>query len=261
MYFAGIDIGSMTAETVIINDKKEVLSHSIVKSGSNHKESIDRSFLLSIEKAGISKGDIKHVVSTGYGRINVPFANKQVTEIACHGKGAYYFFPNTKTVIDIGGQDSKVIKLNKKGKVIDFCMNDKCAAGTGRFLEVMANALEIDIDMLGEYSLKSKKAVVISSMCGIFAESEVISKIAKGENKEDIVRGIHNSIAHRISGMINRLSLEDQVTMTGGGAKNIGVIQAVKEELKTEVNVPEDPQIIGAVGASLIALEEYYAES
>nr|WP_297936011.1 acyl-CoA dehydratase activase [uncultured Lachnoclostridium sp.] len=261
MYFAGIDIGSMTAETVIINDKKEICASFIVKSGASHKEALEKSFEQALNMAQITREDIKYIVSTGYGRINVDFADKQVTEIACHGKGSHFLFPNTRTVIDIGGQDSKIIKLNKKGKVIDFLMNDKCAAGTGRFLEVMANALEINVEELGEYSMKSQKPAKISCMCGIFAESEVVSKIASGETKEDIVRGLHNSIASRILGMVNRVKKEEEVTMTGGGAKNIGVVHAMQEQLKCQINVPEDPQIVGALGAALFSLEEYYANN
>lgn len=259
MYYVGIDIGSMTAETVIINDEKEICASCIVKSGASHKDALEKSFSKALELANIKKEDVVYIVSTGYGRINVEFADKQVTEIACHGKGAHFLFPNTRTVIDIGGQDSKVIKLNKKGKVIDFLMNDKCAAGTGRFLEVMANALGLKVEELGEYSSKSKKPAKISCMCGIFAESEVVSKIANGEKKEDIVRGLHNSIASRILGMVNRVKKEDEVTMTGGGAKNSGVVKAMEEQLGLKINVPEEPQIIGALGAALVSWEEYYA--
>ncbi|HEX9058937.1 MAG TPA: acyl-CoA dehydratase activase [Clostridia bacterium] len=260
MFFAGIDIGSMTAETVIIDENKKIIGCSIVKSGTSHKDAIEKSFSISMEQAGITMNDINYIVSTGYGRINVPFANKQVTEIACHGKGAHMFFPNTRTVIDIGGQDSKVIKVNGKGKVVDFLMNDKCAAGTGRFLEVMANALEIGVEKMGELSLCSCNAVEISSMCGIFAESEVISKIAQGSDKADIIKGLHKSVAQRIIGMINKVKLTEGVTMTGGGAKNIGVIRVLEEELGIKINVPDEPQIVGAAGAAIIAAEEFYEE-
>ena len=259
MYYAGIDIGSMTAETVIIDDDQKICASCIVKSGASHKEALESSFSKALELAGITREDIKYIVSTGYGRVNVEFADKQVTEIACHGKGANFLFPETRTVIDIGGQDSKIIKLNKKGKVVDFLMNDKCAAGTGRFLEVMANALGIKVEELGEYSSRSEKPAKISCMCGIFAESEVVSKIAKGEKKEDIVRGLHSSIASRILGMVNRVKKEDQVTMTGGGAKNAGVVKAMEEQLQCSINVPTDPQIVGALGAALVSREEYYA--
>lgn len=260
MYYAGIDIGSLTAETVVINDKKEILASSIYPSGTNHKEAIEISFSKTLEKAGIKKEDIKFIVSTGYGRVNVPFADKQVTEIACHGKGAHYFFPETRTIIDIGGQDNKVIKLNKKGKVIDFVMNDKCAAGTGRFLEVMAQALDVKVNELSQLSAKSKKKVKITSTCGIFAESEVVSKIAQGEKKEDIISGIHRSISDRLAGMVNRMGLTLDVTMTGGGAKNNGVVIAIEEKFDIKINIPFEPQIIGALGAALIGMEMSHEE-
>lgn len=255
MYYAGIDIGSLSAETVVINQNREVLGWSIIPSGADHKTAIDTSFSTTLEKTGIHKDDVRYIVSTGYGRINVPFAHKQVTEIACHGKGAYFLFPQTKTVIDIGGQDNKVIKIGKNGKVIDFLMNDKCAAGTGRFLEVMAHALNVDIKDMGEMSLKSQKCINISSTCGIFAESEVVSLIAQGNNKSDIIRGLHNSIADRIQGMINRVGLSGEVTMTGGGAKNTGVVNGIEEKLGMKINIPNEPQIVGALGAALIAME------
>ncbi len=255
MFFAGIDIGSLTAKTVIINNKKEIIGFSIIPSGANHKDSIIQSFNLALNNADIPKEKISYIISTGYGRINVEFANKQVTEIACHGRGAFHFFPKTQTIIDIGGQDTKVIKISENGKVIDFIMNDKCAAGTGKFLEVMANTLQVKIDDLESLSMKSSKNIKISSICGIFAESEVISKIAQGESKEDIIKGLHNSISERISSMVNRVKLSEQVTITGGGAKNKGVINAIEEKLNIKINVPSTPQIIGALGASIIAME------
>lgn len=260
MYFAGIDIGSQTAETVVVNDKREIIATGIYPSGTNHEEAIKKSFSKTIEKAGIKRDEIDFIVSTGYGRLNVPFADKQVTEIACHGKGAHYFFPETRTIIDIGGQDNKVIKLNKKGKVIDFVMNDKCAAGTGRFLEVMAHALEVEVKELSGLSALSEKRIDITSTCGIFAESEVVSKIAQGEKKEDIINGIHRSISDRLAGMVNRMGLTSEVTMTGGGAKNNGVVKAIEEKLESSINIPEEPQIIGALGAALIGMEMSHEE-
>lgn len=260
MYFLGIDIGSMTAKTVIINNKKEIVGSNILKSGIQHNKALEISLEKSLNMAGIKSEELLKIVSTGYGRENVPMANRQVTEIACHAKGGHFLFPGTRTIIDIGGQDSKVIKVNKNGKVIDFIMNDKCAAGTGRFLEVMANALGVEVKRLGEIHMQSKKSVTISSMCGIFAESEVVTKIAQGEKKEDIINGIHNSIATRIISMLNRLSIEEEITMTGGGAKNKGVVASLEKELGYSINISEEPQILGALGAALIAFEEYNDE-
>lgn len=256
MYVAGVDIGSTTTKAVIVNQYKKIAASSIMQTGVNHGATVEQVLAKTVNDLGITTEDIAFMVATGYGRANVSAAQKQVTEIACHGKGAHFLFEDTGTIIDIGGQDSKIIKVNKKGKVIDFLMNDKCAAGTGRFLELMAKVLEIDIADMGALSEQSKQVVEISSMCGIFAESEVISKIASGCNKEDIIKGIHNSITQRIVGMVNRIKISGAVTMTGGGAKNTGLVQALENALEVKINVPEEPQIVGAAGAALIGWEE-----
>jgi predicted CoA-substrate-specific enzyme activase len=253
MYYGGIDIGSLSAETVIIDDNEKTVTYNISPTGANSRIAAQKSFDLALEQAGLSADDLKYIVATGYGRISVPFANKMVTEITCHGRGAYHLFPGTQTIIDIGGQDSKVIKLMESGKVIDFAMNDKCAAGTGRFLEVMARAMEIDLEEMGPMSLKSKEEISISSMCTVFAESEVISLVAEAKPKEDIINGIHNAICNRISGMMDRVGPRPEVTMTGGVAKNSGIVAKIRQKVGTKINVPEEPQIVGALGAALIA--------
>jgi predicted CoA-substrate-specific enzyme activase len=253
MCYAGIDIGSLSVETVIIDDNEKIIVYNISLTGANSRISAQRSYDQALEQSGISTDDLQYVVATGYGRISVPFAHKMVTEITCHGRGAYHLFPGTQTIIDIGGQDSKVIKLNAGGKVIDFAMNDKCAAGTGRFLEVMARAMEIDLKEMGPMSLKSTEEISISSMCTVFAESEVISLVAEAKPKEDIINGIHNAICNRISGMMDRIDPEPEVTMTGGVAKNSGIVSKIRQKVGTDINVPEEPQIIGALGAALIA--------
>jgi (R)-2-hydroxyacyl-CoA dehydratese activating ATPase len=257
MIFAGIDIGSISTETVLVDDTLNIINYEIISSGTDHKKSIMNCFTAVCEKGNIRKDDISYIVSTGYGRENVSFADKQMTEIACHGKGASFLFPGVRTIIDVGGQDSKVIKLNGHGKVIDFLMNDKCAAGTGRFLEVMAKALDIRVDEMGDYSSRAVKEITISSTCGIFAESEVISKIAQGESKEDIIKGIHTSISNRLISMAERLTLEEDVAMTGGGAKNSGLVTTLEEHLGIILQIPDEPQIIGALGAAVIACELY----
>ena len=200
-------------------------------------------------------GQIGRVVATGYGRIAVPFASKKVTEITCHARGAYHLFPQTRTVIDIGGQDSKVIRLGKDGRVVDFVMNDKCAAGTGRFLEVMARALEVSLEDMGRLSDLARERLTISSMCTVFAESEVVSLIAEGHPKEDIIRGLHDAVSERVAGMAERVGLENGVTMTGGVAKNAGVVRSLEERLGVKISRPEEPQIVGALGAALIAAD------
>ncbi|MBN3038952.1 MAG: 2-hydroxyglutaryl-CoA dehydratase, partial [Candidatus Omnitrophica bacterium] len=183
----------------------------------------------------------------------VDFADREITEITCHAVGAHSLFPKTKTIIDIGGQDTKVISLDEKGKVMDFIMNDKCAAGTGRFLEVMAHALETKIEELGELSLQSRNVLRISSMCTVFTESEVVSKIAEGAVREDIAAGIHKAIVDRILTMARKVGINEEITLTGGVSKNIGVVETIKSRVQKELNVPQDPQLTGALGAAILA--------
>ncbi|MCD7865816.1 MAG: acyl-CoA dehydratase activase, partial [Clostridiales bacterium] len=195
------------------------------------------------------------IVSTGYGRVSIPFADKNVTEISCHGKGAHFLNPAVRTILDIGGQDSKAIRLNEHGDVIDFVMNDKCAAGTGRFLEMMARTLEISIDELGPVSLLSKEDVEISSMCSVFAESEVISLIAQNKETADIAHGIHKAIAGKAISLLKRVGLKKDFMMTGGVAKNPGVVKVLEEQLGAALYIYEQPEIVGALGAALFGLE------
>jgi predicted CoA-substrate-specific enzyme activase len=179
-----------------------------------------------------------------------------VTELSCHARGAWHLDPGVRTVIDIGGQDSKVIKVDKEGRGLDFVMNDKCAAGTGRFLEVMARGLEVSVEDMGDVALSAEESVAISSMCTVFAESEVVSLIAEGCPAEKIMRGLMDSVATRVSSMVHRVGLEQKVMLTGGVAKNRGVLQAMREKLETDITVSEEPQIVGALGAALIARDE-----
>jgi len=209
-----------------------------------------------LKEKGLSEQDLNNIVATGYGRISVPFLAKSITEIACHAKGAHYMLPETRMVIDIGGQDSKAIRLDKEGNVTDFIMNDKCAAGTGRFLEVIAKVLHLKIDELGSISIKSKEACKISSICTVFAESEVISLRAEKKNTEDIIAGIHNAIAKRVSSMASQIGFDPPIAFTGGVGKNLGVKKALEVEIGKELLVPEEPQIIGALGAALFAREQ-----
>ena len=254
MIVAGVDIGSLTAKAVILQDTN-ILGYSIIPAGPDVVKVAEHTLTMALDKAGLGRDHLAAIVSTGYGRAKVPLASKAVTEITCDAKGAHYLFPETRMVIDIGGQDSKVISLDRGGRVIDFVMNDKCAAGTGRFLEVMAQALEIDLNQLGPVSLKHKKSVVISSMCTVFAESEVISLIAEGYLKEDILNGLHQAIASRVSAMAQSLRVENMVTLSGGVAKNTGVVKALEQNLKVKVKVPPEPQIIAALGAAICARE------
>lgn len=254
MYCAGIDLGSITAKAVILGNG-QILASAIAFSGYNSAETAHKVLAEALEQASLPHDAVDRLVATGYGRIRVPGANKQVTEITCHARGAYWLYPETRTIIDVGGQDSKGIALNDQGKVMDFVMNDKCAAGTGRFLEVMAHALEEDLDRFGELGLSAPRRAQISSTCTVFAESEVISRIAAGVPKDVIIAGIHEAIAARVSGMVQRIAVRDQVVMTGGVARNAGVAQALEEKLGRCVLVLPEAQITGAIGAALIAQE------
>ncbi|MFZ5867060.1 MAG: acyl-CoA dehydratase activase [Thermodesulfobacteriota bacterium] len=253
MYFVGIDVGSLSTETVIVDHTGTMVSYHISSTGANSRTAGEGSFAAALASGGIAQSDVNFTVATGYGRVSIPFADKTVTEITCHARGAVHLFPATQTIIDVGGQDSKVIRVSQDGKVADFNMNDKCAAGTGRFLEVMARALEIDLDRMGPLSLRSTCDVSISSMCTVFAESEVISLVARATPKEDILNAIHKSICNRLAPLMDAVGIRMEVTMTGGVAKNSGIVEKIREKVGQPINVPEEPQIVGALGAALIA--------
>jgi predicted CoA-substrate-specific enzyme activase len=208
-----------------------------------------------LNQAALSFENITYIVSTGYGRINVPFADKQFTEITCHAKGVASLFPEAKTVIDIGGQDVKGIKIDGNGKIIDFAMNDKCAAGTGRFIEVIADTLGVPLDKVGGLSLQSENPAKISNICTIWAQQEVAASLAEGVPIFDLLAGVHQSLADRIIRMVNRLKVEEAIIVTGGGGKNRGLLKALSEQLGHEVLVPEEPLITGALGAALLGKE------
>jgi len=252
MITAGIDIGSITTKAAVMADGK-IRGTRVIFTGYNAEQAGTKVYEELLKELGIEKSDIRKVVSTGYGRNSVKFMDKAMTEIICHGAGAHYLNSRARSVIDIGGQDSKAIVLDEKGKVKNFAMNDKCAAGTGRFLEVMARALEVDLDGFGALSLRAGDPSRISSLCTVFAESEVISLISKGEKRENIIAGIHESIAARIAAMANRLRIAPLVVMTGGVAKNIGVVAALERKIGMAVEVSEYAQVNGAIGAALLA--------
>jgi predicted CoA-substrate-specific enzyme activase len=208
-----------------------------------------------LKKADISFQSVTYIVSTGYGRINVPFADKQFTEITCHARGIASLFPEAKTIIDVGGQDVKGIKIDSHGKTIDFAMNDKCAAGTGRFIEVIADTLGVPLDQVGDLSLQSKNPARISNICTIWAQQEVAASLAQGVPISDLLAGIHQSLADRIIRMVSRLKVEKAVIVTGGGGKNRGLLKALSEQLGYQILVPEEPLITGALGAALLGKE------
>ena len=257
MYVLGIDSGSTSTNAVIMDQDRKMKAFSVVRTGAKSGESAEKVLEDVLEKAGLSREDISWIVSTGYGRVSIPFADENVTEISCHGKGAHYFNPQIRTILDIGGQDSKAIKLSENGEVKDFVMNDKCAAGTGRFLEMIARTLEVSLDELGAIALTSTEEIEITSMCSVFAESEVISLIANNKEKKDISNGVCNAIAGKAYGLLRRVGLEPGFMMTGGVAKNPGVVRAVEKKLGEKLYICEEPEIVGATGAALYALEQY----
>lgn len=255
IYVMGIDSGSTSTNAVILNGDREIVASAVIRTGAKSGESAQRILEEILQKANLQRSDLTKIVSTGYGRVSIPFADENVTEISCHGKGAHYLNPEIRTILDIGGQDSKAIHLNEKGDVTDFVMNDKCAAGTGRFLEMMARTLEVDISELGPLSLKSTENIEISSMCSVFAESEVISLIAQNKETSDIAHGIHMAIAAKAISLMRRVGLEPGFMMTGGVAKNPGVVKVLEEQLKAPLFISEEPEIVGALGAALYGLE------
>ncbi len=255
-YFAGIDSGSTSTNAVVIDDEGNIAASVVVRTGAKAGESAERAYREVIERAGLTKADIARTVSTGYGRVSIPFADENVTEISCHGRGAHYFNPAVRTILDIGGQDSKAIHVNAAGEVTDFAMNDKCAAGTGRFLEMIARSLEMSLDELGPAALASKKHLEITSMCSVFAESEVISLIANNEEKSDIAAGVCRAVAGKSHSLMRRVGLEGAFMMTGGVAKNPGVVHAVEELIGEKLYICPEPEIVGATGAALLAREQ-----
>ena len=255
MYVMGIDSGSTSTNAVIMDQDRKIKAFAVVRTGAKSGESAQKVLDLVLEQANLKREDISRIVSTGYGRVSISFADENVTEISCHGKGAHYFNPKVRTILDIGGQDSKAIHLNEKGEVTDFVMNDKCAAGTGRFLEMIARSLEIDIDELGPAALKSTEEIEITSMCSVFAESEVISLIAQNKEKTDIANGVCRSIANKSYSLMKRVGLEPEFMMTGGVAKNPGVVRAVEDKIGSRLYICPEPEIVGAAGAAIYALE------
>lgn len=235
---------------VVIMDNG-IISSVMGSTGPEQRRLANKVMEKALHRVNLSFKEITYLVATGYGRINVPFADKQITEITCHAKGAAHLFPEAKTIIDIGGQDSKAIKI-QNGRPIDFVMNDKCAAGTGRFLEVTADALGIPIQQMGPIALNAKNPAQISNICTVFAEQEVVARLAEGVPLDDLVAGILESLASRISRMVNRLKVEKELVITGGGAKNVGLVKALSEKLGCAALVPPEPLLTGAVGAALL---------
>jgi predicted CoA-substrate-specific enzyme activase len=254
-YYLGVDIGSVSSKGIVLDIHGTACAetHRMTGASSLNAANLVKDELL--HSLGIPEEQIAFAVSTGYGREIVPYRDTSITEITCHGRGVFSIYPHPQTVIDIGGQDSKAISIDGKGNVNDFVMNDKCAAGTGRFLEVMARALEISLEDMARLTLKSKKEITISNICTVFAESEVVSLIASGASIPDITAGIHRSIAQKTLSLAQRIEISEFVTLTGGVAQNAGVVSAIEKLLGKNVHIPDNPQMTGALGAALLARE------
>ncbi len=241
-------------KVVIIDESGEVRARVVGATGAEHRRLANKVMEEALGKASVPFNDIAYVVATGYGRLNVPFADQQITELTCQARGVSSLFPTARTAIDIGGQDAKGLKI-RDGKLVDFVMNDKCAAGTGRFLEVIAVSLGIRLDDLGAISATSTQKVKISNICTVFAQQEVITYLSEGVPLADIVAGLHDAVANRVARMVKRLRVEPDVVLTGGVARNSGVVRAMEEHLGCKVLVPEDPLFTGALGAALVGRE------
>ena len=240
-----------------MDKEKGLVGYSILYTGADSGHTSELAFDNVLAGAGKARSDVAYVVATGCGRRRADFAQDAVTEITCLAKGVNYLFPEARTIVDIGGQDTKAVRIDARGRVLEFEMNDKCAAGTGRFIEVMASALKVSLEEIGELSLKHKKELTISSICTVFAESEVISLVSEGEELEDILYGIHRAIADRTMGLVSRLGgVEQEVVMAGGVAKNAGVVRALEKVMDTPIKIPFESQVVSALGAALLALEK-----
>jgi len=253
--YLGIDIGSLTVKVILIDERGQVLGRDLTTAGYGGQQAAKGLVARVLNDTGITRAEVSQTVVTGYGRVLFDGADREVSEISCHARGATFLIPATRTVIDVGGQDSKVIGIDERGRVADFAMNDKCAAGTGRFLEVMASALGLPIEDLGRVALSSKSPVTISSTCTVFAESEAVSHIARGAAGEDVARGLLQAVCSRVLGLAARVGLHQEVVFTGGVALNEGLVTEMEEQSGFKILVPSDPQTVGALGAALFARE------
>jgi predicted CoA-substrate-specific enzyme activase len=254
VHVLGVDIGSVFSKAVVCADQT-VKAFAFIPSKGNYKEAAEKVVRDALKKTNLPFEDISYTVATGYGASSVSSSKQAVTDISCQGKGIHHLFPSVRTIIEIGGQFSKVIKLDDAGRVTNFILNEKCAGGSGRFLQIIARLLHIDIEEIGPFLFKSQNPVDFNTGCAVFAESEAISRIAEGALKEDILAGIHQAMASKIINLIERAGLVKDCTLTGGGAKDIGLVKTFEASLGINLYIPEEPQISAAFGAALIAEE------
>jgi predicted CoA-substrate-specific enzyme activase len=254
VYVAGVDIGAAFSKAVIMSGG-EIVSYHVMPSGGNYKLTAEELIKKALAKAKLSRKDIGYIVATGYGAANASFANEVVGDLACQGRGVAHLFPSARTVIDIGGQFSRVFRVDERGRVTGFLQSEKCAAGSGRFLQVIAKVLQIKLEEIGELSLKSQNKVDFNTGCAVFAESEAVSRVAEGALKEDILAGLHRTLAGKIQSLVDRLGVQPDCAVVGGGAKDIGLVRSIEQSLGRQLLLPEEPQIVAALGAALLAGE------
>lgn len=254
-FAAGVDVGSTQTKAVILDESHRIVGRGLVDTGANIGQAGTRAFAAALDMAGLDRDEVLYVIGTGYGRFNVTFGDAQVTEISCHAKGAVSLFPRTRTVIDMGGQDAKGIRIGDGGEVADFAMNDKCAAGTGRFLANAADVLGLSLETIGPISLRGKMPVRLSTVCTVFVESDIMAYLGQGKKVEDILAGVHSAIAARTISLVRRVGLEQEITFTGGVSRNVGMVAALEDKLGCRLNVNSESHFMGALGAALLALE------
>jgi len=255
-FAAGVDVGSTQTKAVMMEESAGIVGRALVDTGANVSKAAENAFRVLCAETRVDPRDVGFVVGTGYGRYKIAFGNAQMTEISCHARGAHHVFPNTRTVIDMGGQDSKAIRIGAAGEVLDFVMNDKCAAGTGRFLANAADVLNIGLDEIGPMSLNATRPVKITTVCTVFVESDILSYLAQGKKAPDILGGVHQAIARRTISLARRISIDPAITITGGVARNIGMVKALEDVLNLPLQVSSDSHFTGAIGAALFALEK-----
>ena len=256
MIFGGIDIGSRAAKAIIMDDNT-ILASAITDTGPESVKTAYAVMEMALKDAGIVLEDLRYTVATGYGRVLVPFAAENISEISCHARGINWYFPSVRTILDMGGQDCKGINCDGDGVVTDFVMNDKCAGGTGRFLEMIADVLDVPLEKSGDLALQSKNTILFNTICAVFAKSDAISYLKKGAEKSDILAGLHEAIAVRSLNLLKRISIEKDFAITGGISKNSGMVRKLTEKIGLEPLLCEDPQLVGALGAALFAAERY----
>ena len=254
-YFAGIDSGSTSTDVVILDRDGNMVTGIILPTGAGAAAGAERALEEALADAGLDRGDLDAMVTTGYGRTAIAEGDRSITEITCHARGAHFLDPTVRTVIDIGGQDSKVIRLDETGAVVNFVMNDKCAAGTGRFLEMMARTMEMSLDEMSRTGLTYQEDITISSMCTVFAESEVVSLIAQNKAADDIVHGLNKAVASKTAALVQRVGGEERYMMTGGVSKNESLVRTLEEKLGTKLVISDRAQLCGALGAALFAMD------